>query len=123
VILVDTSVWIDHLRRADEVLLDLLTRRQVVVHPFIVGELAVGDLRPRDAVLDGLQKLRRVVVADDDEILRLVEQERLFGLGLGYIDVHLLASALLTPETFLWTRDKGLSAVAERLSLAARVTH
>jgi hypothetical protein len=122
VTLVDTSVWVDHLRRADEVLIDLLNRRQVVVHPFIIGELAVGNLRPRAAVLEELRKLRRVVVADDNEVLHLVEHERLFGIGLGCIDVHLLASARLTPETFLWTRDKDLLAAAERLSLAARVT-
>jgi hypothetical protein len=122
VTLVDTSVWIDHLRRADEVLIDLLNRRQVMVHPFIIGELAVGNLWPREAVLEELQKLRRVVVADDNEVLHLVEHERLFGIGLGYIDVHLLASTRLTPETFLWTRDQDLLAAAERLSLDARVT-
>lgn len=122
-ILVDTSVWIDHLHRANEVLIDLLNRRQVVVHPFVIGELAVGNLRPREAALEELQKLRRVISADDKEVLRLVEHERLFGLGLGYVDVHLLASARLTPETFLWTRDKSLLAAAERLSLGARVTH
>jgi predicted nucleic acid-binding protein len=123
VTLVDTSVWIDHLRRSDEVLIDLLGRRQVVVHPFIIGELAVGNLRPREAILQELQKLRRVIIADDNEVLRLVEHEHLFGLGLGYIDVHLLASTRLTPETLLWTRDKSLLAAAERLTLAARVTH
>jgi predicted nucleic acid-binding protein len=123
VTLVDTSVWIDHLRRSDEVLIDLLGRRQVVVHPFIIGELAVGNLRPREAILQELQKLRRVTIADDNEVLRLVEHEHLFGLGLGYIDVHLLASTRLTPETLLWTRDKSLLAAAERLTLAARVTH
>jgi predicted nucleic acid-binding protein len=123
VTLVDTSVWIDHLRRSDEVLINLLGRRQVVVHPFIIGELAVGNLRPREAILQELQKLRRVIIADDNEVLRLVEHEHLFGLGLGYIDVHLLASTRLTPETLLWTRDKSLLAAAERLTLAARVTH
>ena len=121
--LVDTSVWIDHLRRADQVLIDLLSRRQVLVHPFIIGELAVGNLRPREAVLEELQRLRRVVVADDNEVLRLVEHEHLFGVGLGYIDVHLLASTRLTPETSLWTRDRVLLAAAERLALGARVTH
>jgi len=123
VTLVDTSVWVDHLRRADEVLIELLNRRQVVVHPFVIGELAVGNLRSREAVLTELQRLGRVVIADDNEVLRLVEHERLFNCGLGYIDVHLLASTRLTPETFLWTRDKGLLAAAERLGLVARVTH
>jgi predicted nucleic acid-binding protein len=123
VILVDTSVWIDHLRRVDQILMDLLDRGLVVVHPFVIGELAVGDLRPRDAVLEGLQKLRRIAVADDEEVLRFIEQRRLFGHGLGYIDVHLLAATCLTPETSLWTHDKRLSAAAEHLSLAARITH
>jgi predicted nucleic acid-binding protein len=120
---VDSSVWIDHLHRADEMLTDLLDRGQVMTHPFVIGELAIGNLRPRNVVLDVLRKLDRVIVARDDEVLRLIEQERLFGLGLGYVDVHLLAAARLTPETTLWTRDKRLSAAAERLSLAARLTH
>jgi predicted nucleic acid-binding protein len=123
VTLVDTSVWIDHLRQADDVLIDLLGRREVLVHPFIIGELAVGNLRPRETVLDELQRLRRVVIADDNEVLRLVEHEHLFGVGLGYVDVHLLASTRLTPETLLWTRDRNLLAAAERLDLGASVTH
>jgi len=123
VILADTSVWIDHLRHTDEILTYLLSRQQVLTHPLVIGELAVGHLRPRDVVLKTLQELDRAIAARDDEVLRLIERERLFGLGLGYVDAHLLASVRLTPGTFLWTRDKRLSAVAERLSLAARVTH
>jgi hypothetical protein len=123
VILVDSSVWIDHLRRADAILTDLLDRQQVLIHPFVIGELALGHLQPRDMILEVLMHLDRVIVAHDDEVMRLIEQERLFGLGLGYVDVHLLASVRLTLETSLWTRDKRLSAAAERLSIAARVTH
>lgn len=122
-ILVDTSVWIDHLRRDDDILTDLLVREQVATHPFIIGELAIGNLQPRAIVLRFLQKLDRVIVAHDDEVLRLIEQEHLFGLGVGYVDAHLLASVRLTPDTSLWTRDKRLSAIADRLALAARVTH
>ena len=122
-ILVDSSVWIDHLRRRDEILMDLLDRGQGLIHPFVIGELAMGTLRQREVVLQDLHDLDSVVVADDEEVMRLIEAERLFGLGLGYVDVHLLASVKLTPETLLWTRDKRLSAAAERLSLAARVTH
>ncbi len=122
-ILVDSSVWIDHLRRTDEILTDLLSRQQVLTHPLVIGELAIGHLQPRDVVLKALQELDRATAARDDEVLRLIERERLFGLGLGYVDAHLLASVRLTPGTFLWTRDKRLSAAAERLSLAARVTH
>lgn len=122
-ILVDSSLWIDHLRHPNEILADLLGRRQVVIHSFVIGELAVGYLSPRDLILEMLRDLDHVVTADDDEVLRLVERERLFGLGLGYVDVHLLASSRLTPGTWLWTRDRRLAAAAERLSLAARVTH
>ena len=122
-ILVDTSVWVDHLRRAEEVLTDLLDREQVLTHPFVIGELALGHLRQRDAVLEALQDLHQAMVARDEEVLRAIEHERLFGLGLGYVDVHLLASVRLTPDASLWTRDRHLLAAAERLSLAARVTH
>ena len=122
-ILVDTSVWIDHLRHADDVLTDLLDQEQVLMHPFIIGELALGHLRQRDAVLQALRDLRQATVAHDEEVLRTIEHERLFGIGLGYLDVHLLAAVRLTPEASLWTRDKRLLAAAERLSLAARVTH
>jgi predicted nucleic acid-binding protein len=123
VILVDSSLWIDHLRHPSEILADLLGRRQVVIHPFIIGELALGHLSPRDLILEMLQDLNHVATADDAEVLRLVERERLFGLGLGYVDAHLLASSRLTPGTWLWTRDRRLAAAAEHLSLAARITH
>ena len=122
-ILVDSSVWIDHLHRNNEILSGLLDREEVVIHPFVIGELAIGNLRSRAAVLRVLQRLDRVTVAHDDEVLRFIERERLFGLGLGYVDAHLLTSARLTPETRLWSRDRRLAAAAERLSLAARVTH
>lgn len=78
---------------------------------------------PRSRWTTTWSKQPRAIAARDDEVLRLIERERLFGLGLGYVDAHLLASVRLTPRTFLWTRDKRLSAVAERLSLAARETH
>jgi hypothetical protein len=123
VILVDSSVWIDHLRRTDELLADLLHRQQVLMHPFILGELSLGHLQPRDGILEGLRELDRVIVAHDDEVMRLIERERLFGIGLGFVDAHLLASARLTPETSLWTRDKRLAAAAERLLLSAQITH
>jgi hypothetical protein len=123
VILVDSSVWIDHLRRGDEVLTDLLDQQQVLMHPFVIGELALGHLQPRDVVLRMLHDLDWVIVARDDEVMRLIEHESLFGLGLGYVDAHLLTAARLTPGTLLWTRDKRLSAAAEKLLVAARVTH
>lgn len=122
-ILVDTSVWIDHFRKGDERLADLLERAQVVTHPFVIGELALGRLPRRDALLADLRDLPQASVADAGEIMLLIEQESLFGSGIGYLDVHLLAATRLTPDTSLWTRDKRLSAVAERLSLATRMAH
>lgn len=122
-ILVDTSVWIDHLRRSDDLLTDLLAQEQILVHPFVIGELAFGSLRRRSVILEALQDLRQTAVARDDEVLGLIDRHGLFGLGIGYVDVHLLAAVLLTPDASLWTRNKRLLAVAERLSLAARLTH
>jgi predicted nucleic acid-binding protein len=123
VILVDTSVWIDHLRRPDDMLTDLLEQEQVLMHPFVIGELALGSLRRRSVVLESLQDLRQAMVAQDHEVMRLIDRRSLFGLGIGYVDVHLLAAVQLTPNASLWTRDKRLAAVAEQLSLAARLTH
>ena len=118
-ILVDTSVWIDHLRAHDTVLADLLGQGQVASHPFVIGELALGNLRQRARILVDLQSLPQTAVATGAEILRFIEVHSLAGLGIGYVDAHLLAGALLTPGTSLWTRDKGLRAAAERLGLAA----
>jgi predicted nucleic acid-binding protein len=123
VILVDTSIWIDHLRNGDPCLTDLLDRDQVVTHPFVVGELSLGHLRRREIVLGALQALRQVTVARVDEVQGFVARHRLFGSGLGYVDAHLLTSVRLTPEVSLWTRDKRLLTAAQRLSLAALPTH
>lgn len=123
-ILVDTSVWVDHLRGGDEVLAGLLDDGQVLPHPFIVGELVLANLRQRDSVLADLLQLPRAFVASDNEVLHFIQRERLFGIGIGYLDAHLLAATRLTQGVSLWTRDKRLSAAAaERLSLAARVVH
>ncbi len=122
-ILVDTSVWVDYLRIGDELLQDLLDREQVLAHPFVIGELALGGMRQRAAKLHQLLRLPAANVARHDEVMQLVEQQRLYGLGLSYADVHLLAATRLTAAATLWTRDKTLSAAAEKLSLAARVTH
>lgn len=119
-ILVDTSIWIDHAHRPDRELETFLRLKLVVVHPFVVGELALGSFAGRTALVDHLAGLRQVRTASDDEVLRLIEDCALFGTGIGYIDAHLLASVLLTPETRLWTRDRSLHRVAEQLSLAAK---
>jgi predicted nucleic acid-binding protein len=120
VILVDTSVWIDHLRSADDVLARLLDIGQVLMHPFIVGELALGSLHQRDLILQTLQDLQQVDVATEQEVLHFIARQGLFGRGIGYVDAHLLASIKLTAGMSLWTRDKRLLAVAEQLGMAAR---
>jgi predicted nucleic acid-binding protein len=118
-ILVDTSVWIDHLRSGDEPLGALLNRSEVLMHPFVLGELACGNLANRDEVLGLLKDLPRSPVATDNEVLIYIEQQTLMGRGIGYIDAHLLASVALEGAARLWTRGKRLHAVADALSLAA----
>ena len=114
-ILVDTSVWVDHLRRGGPELVALLDRGSVLVHPWVVGELALGDLRDRDEVLSLLGGLPQATMATDDEVLALIEQESLHGTGIGYVDAQLLAAARLTPGAALWTRDRSLAQAATRL--------
>lgn len=114
-ILVDTSVWVDHLRRGDPQLAALLDSAAVLVHPFIVGEIACGNLAERKVVLELLQDLPAARVAEADEVLTYIERQRLSGKGLGYVDVHLLAAVALTVGASLWTRDKRLRAAAVSL--------
>ena len=116
-ILVDTSVWVDHLRRGDAQLVDLLERSAVVIHPFVVGKIACGSLSDRALILELLQQLPMAIVAESDEVLGYIERHNLHGKGIGYIDVHLLASAAIG-GTKLWTRDKRLRAVARELGCA-----
>jgi predicted nucleic acid-binding protein len=123
VILVDTSIWIDHFRQPDLVLEALIERDDVLTHPFVIGELAMGHLRQRDAIMTWMRDLPLAISALDEEVLDFVDEHSLFGLGIGYIDAHLLAAARLTQGTALWTRDKRLDAAAQRLSLAARVVN
>ncbi|ABK12053.1 PIN domain-containing protein [Burkholderia orbicola] len=122
-ILVDTSVWIDHLRAGDATLTALLEAERVLIHPFIVGELALGSMRHRETVLDALRDLPAATLATDDEVQRMIDAVPLHGLGIGYVDAHLLASARLTSDSRLWTRDRRLLAAAERLQLVARPAH
>jgi predicted nucleic acid-binding protein len=117
-ILVDTSVWVDHLRAGDAALGALLNRSQVLMHPFVLGELACGNLRNRDEVLRLLKDLPQAPVASDEEVLFFVERNALMGRGIGYVDAHLLAAVTLGGSTHLWTRDKRLRSVAEALELA-----
>ena len=119
-ILADTSVWVAHLRARDERLVDLLQQGQILVHPFVVGELALGNLRERRVLLDALAQMPAAVLARDEEVLSLIEGRRLYGLGVGYIDAHLLASAMLTAGARLWTLDQRLDLVAAKLGVASR---
>ena len=118
-ILVDTSVWVGHLRARERPLAELLDAGRVLTHPFVIGELALGDLRQRDLIINALRDLPPASVATDQEVLRFIDQNVLFGLGIGYIDAHLLAATRLTAGALLWTRDKRLVRVADRLGLAA----
>jgi predicted nucleic acid-binding protein len=117
VILVDTSAWIDHLRSRSTALSEALEREEVVTHPFVIGELACGSLQRRREVLDLLAKLPTATVASDEEVLLFIEQRRLMGKGIGYIDAHLLAAVSLTEGSQLWSHDKSLAAVAAELRL------
>ncbi len=114
-ILVDTSVWVDHLRRGNAQLVALLESAKVLIHPFIVGEIACGGLVDRKTVLELLQDLPMATVADTNEVLGFVERHWLFGKGIGYVDVHLLAAVALSDGSVLWTRDKRLRAAADAL--------
>jgi predicted nucleic acid-binding protein len=119
VILVDTSVWIDHLRSGDPKLAPLLHDGHVLAHPWVIGELALGHLSRRSEILGLLHNLPQATVATDVEVLTLIDNHRLFGLGIGYVDAHLLAATLLTTGAKLWTRDKRLAAVAAQRGLAS----
>ncbi len=117
-ILVDTSVWVDHLRSHDASMSDLLDRQLVLTHPFVIGELAMGSFKQRDIVMEELQNLPQAMIGHGNEVLSFITHRKLFGLGIGYIDAHLLVAAQLTQDTFLWTRDKRLFDIAQSLSLA-----
>jgi predicted nucleic acid-binding protein len=122
VIIVDTSVWIDHLKSSDPGLVDLLGTGRVLAHSFVTGELALGSLRQRWTVLESLRDLPQATVASDDEVMMLIEREQLYGLGIGFVDAHLLAAVRLTPGALLWTRDRRLRQAATRLGLSADLT-
>ena len=117
-ILADTSVWVDHLRRGDARLRALLENAQVLAHPFVVGEIACGSLSDRALVLDLLRDLPTATVAEAEEVLAFIDRRGIHGKGLGYVDAHLLAAVALTPGARLWTRDKRLHAIAMSLGCA-----
>lgn len=118
-ILVDTSVWVDHLRNGDPQLANHLEGGRVFTHPFVIGELALGSLRQREPVLGTMRALPLALVATDDEVQMFIERQPLYNLGIGYVDAHLLASVRLTPGLRLWTRDRRLHTAALQLNIAA----
>jgi len=118
VILADTSVWVDHLRRNNLALAARLDAREIMVHPFVIGELALGNLDPRAPILRYLERMPQAIVASHEEVLDFIDRQRLLGLGIGYVDAHLLAATRLTAAGALWTRDRRLHKVADRLGLA-----
>ena len=117
-ILVDTSVWIDHLRADNALLAGLLNAGHVLMHPFVIGELALGRMRRREVVLALLSDLPRAAVATDAEVLRFIDRQALVGRGIGYLDAHLLAAVRLTAGAELWTKDRRLHRAAAELGLA-----
>ena len=117
-VLVDSSVWIDHVRSPEASLERLLISERVLGHPMLSGELALASIKDRSDFLREIDGLPQAIVASDEEVRGLIEKERLFGWGIGFIDAHLLTSVQLTPEAVLWTRDKRLHQVAIELGLA-----
>lgn len=122
-ILVDTSVWIDHINASDPMLVELLAAERVLIHPYVIGEISLGSLRDRNVVLGALRDLPHASIATPEETFYLIEREALFNRGIGYVDTSLLASARLQPGVTLWTRDKRLKKVADELDLSAVLAH
>jgi len=118
VILADTSIWIDHFRRGDNDLVKIISNDLLLCHPAVIGELALGSLRDRTAVLNFLRAQRESIVATHDEVMTLIERHSVFSMGIGYTDAHLLASVLLDQRTSLWTRDKRLKLAALKAGAA-----
>lgn len=115
-VLVDTSVWVSHFKMGNEKLKELLREGQVYCHPFIIGELACGQFKHRKEIMHLLLDLPKATITEDKEVLSFIESHQLHGLGIGWVDAHLLASALLS-KLFLWTFDKRLQLAASKLHL------
>ncbi|HEY2708372.1 MAG TPA: PIN domain-containing protein [Caulobacteraceae bacterium] len=118
-ILADTSVWVDHIRHADADLIKALQANNILTHPYVIGEVAMGNLPRRAVFIRNMRRLPSALLATDDEAMSLLEREGLFGQGIGYVDLHLLAATRLTPGATLLTRDRRLESMAVRLGLAA----
>jgi len=118
-ILADTSVWVDHLRFGDKDMRELLNRGQIVIHPFVVAELALGSIKDRAKTLALLDLLPQARIAQLNELRLMIEARRLYSVGIGFTDAHLIASVLIDSPTLLWVRDKKLRKVAENLGIHA----
>ena len=118
VILADTNIWADHIRSFDDRLAGLIANDRLLMHPHVMGEIALGSLRERDKLLTRLELLAQAPVARDEVVRRLIADQELFATGIGYVDAHLLAAVRLLPGARLWTRDRRLHAQAERLGVA-----
>lgn len=117
-ILVDTSLWIDHLRQGDTTLTSLLELGEVATHPLVIGELAIGSIQRRAEFLSLMRELPCLSEASGDEVLAFIHARAIYGTGLGIVDAHLLASVFLTPGASLWTRDTRLAEAAASMSIA-----
>jgi len=118
-ILADTSVWVNHFRRGDALLAQRLERGEILMHPFVLGELALGPLEDRASLLALMADLPMAVVAEPAEVMLFIERHRLPCIGLGYVDVALLVSVVLSENATLWTRDRPLQAACDRLGCTA----
>ena len=121
-ILADTSVWVDHFRKKDTELSRQLQSNDISIHPFVITELVLGNLPTRQKTIAYLDLLPMVKVAQMSEVRSMIEAHKLFQRGIGFVDAHLIASTLITPQTVLWTRDKRLQDVAKTLGLSASVS-
>lgn len=120
-ILVDTSIWIDHFRHGDAELRRIIEDDRLLCHPSVIGELALGSLRDRGSVIAFLIAQRGAVVATHDEVMTMIDRYGIFSMGVGYIDAHLLASVLLEEKVTLWTRNKQLRAAAEKAGVPLHI--
>lgn len=118
-ILIDTSIWIDHINHGEKAVGELMEAEEALMHPFVIGEIALGTLRARDRTLRELGRLPLTYPVDDNDVIEMIVGHQLHGVGIGYVDAHLVASCLLARDTYLWTRDRRLAAVAGRLGVDA----
>ena len=121
-ILADSSVWIDHLIVEDPHLVSMLDQQEILIHPMVIGELACGNMRDRADMMRLFRRLPKILAASHDEVLFLIEYHQMMGRGIGFIDAHLLAAAVMSAPTQLWTKDRRLMALASELGVAYGLT-